>query len=78
MISLTLKDTGAYLGTVDESDLQVLIDQLEEEHKADTDYYICLDTIDMLGQNGGSSHLIQLLQQAVGETDGVEIAWKKG
>lgn len=78
MISLTLKETGTYLGTVEEQDLQVLIDQLEEEHKADTDYFICLDTIDILAENGGSSQLIRLLQQAVGESDGVEIAWTKG
>lgn len=78
MISLKLKDTGTYLGTVEERDLQVLIDQLEEEHKADTDYFICLDTIDILAESGGSSQLISLLKHAIGETDGIEIAWTKG
>lgn len=77
MITLTLKDTGTAVGTVDDQDLQVLIDQLEEEHKADTDYFICMDTIDILAENGASSQLITLLQQAVGDTEGVEIAWTK-
>jgi len=78
MITLSLKDGGAFLGTIDEADLQLLIDQLEEEHGEDTDYYICPATIDILEQNGASPGLVRILKAAVGNSEGVEVAWKKG
>ena len=33
MYTLSLKDGGAFLGTIDDRDLSLLIDQLEEEHE---------------------------------------------
>lgn len=77
MITLSLKDSGTFLGTIDDADLQVLIDQLEEEHDRDTDYYIGPATIDILERNGASAGLVKLLRAAVGESEGVEIAWKR-
>jgi len=76
MITLSLKDSGAFLGTIDEADLQVLVDQLEEERADDTDYYVCPSTIDLLEEAGGSAGLISLLRQAVGDSEGVEVSWK--
>ncbi|MDV3238153.1 MAG: galactosyldiacylglycerol synthase [Gammaproteobacteria bacterium] len=78
MITLSLKESAAFLGTIDEADLQLLVDQLEEEHARDTDYYVCPTTIDILEQNGASMHLVRLLRDAVGDTDGVEVAWSRG
>ncbi len=77
MIKLTLKDTGAFLGTIDEADFQLLLDQLEEEDEGDTDYYITPMTIDMLEESGASPALVRLLRQAVGDSDGVDIVWTK-
>jgi len=77
MITLSLKDSGAFLGTIDEADLQFLIDQLEEECKEDTDYYVCSATIEMLEENGASAGLIKLLKDTVGNSEGVEVSWKK-
>jgi len=77
MITLSLKDKGTVLGTIDESDLKVLIDQLEEESLTDTDYYIRPATIDTLAENGASPGLIRILKDAVGESEGVEISWKR-
>ena len=77
MYTLSLKDTGALLGTIDDADLQVLIDQLEEEHETDTDYYVCPATIEILRERGASRGLLQLLKDAVGSSEGVEVAWKK-
>lgn len=77
MITLSLKDSGAFLGTVEESDLQMLVDLLEEEHSKDTDYYISPETIAYLEAQGASAALVRLLKQAVGVSDGVEIVWTK-
>ena len=71
-----LKDSGRLLGTIDENDVQLLVDQLEEERRQDTDYYIDQDTIVLLAESGASLGLIQLLRDAVGESDGAEISWQ--
>ncbi len=75
MITLSLKENGAVIGTIDEADLHFLIDQLVEETDTDTDYYIDPTTIDFLEQHGAGAELIALLKQAVGDSDGVEITW---
>ena len=77
MFKLTLKDSGAFVGTINDADLQVLIDQLEEEHEDDTDYYICPATLDILEQNGASASLLKILNDAIGDSEGVEVAWQK-
>ena len=77
MISLSLKDTGAFLGTIDEDDLQLLIDQLEEETEEDTGYFISSETIDLLEQQGAGAHLVDMLRRAVGNSEGVEVVWQE-
>jgi hypothetical protein len=77
MVALSLKDGGAFLGTIDETDLQLLIDQLEEEDEQDTDYYISPMTIEILEQGGASPGLIRILKRAVGNSEGVEVVWKE-
>lgn len=77
MFTLSVKDTGALLGTIDDADLQVLIDQLEEEHEQDTDYYVCPATIEILARNGASRSLLNILKDAVGTSEGVDVCWKK-
>ncbi len=75
MITLSLKDSGEVLGEIDESELQFLIDQLEEENEEDTDYYITPATIDMMEEAGAATELIDMLREAVGDSDGVDIEW---
>jgi hypothetical protein len=77
VITLSLKDSGAALGTIDEADLRLLMDQLEEESETDTDYYINAATIDILEESGASAQLIALLKEAVGDTDGVDVVWSE-
>lgn len=77
MFKLTSKETGAFLGAVDAVDLQLLIDQLEEEHEQDKDYYVCPETIKMLQGSGASAALIKILKDAVGNSQGVEVVWAK-
>ena len=76
MYILSIKNSGAFLGTINHSDLEYLIDQLEEEHKNDTDYYICMDTVELLEQSGASSGLVSLLKNALGNSEGIDICWR--
>jgi hypothetical protein len=71
------KNTGAALGEVSESDVQCLIDVLEEEDTKDVDYFIDLDTVDILENNGASEALAELLRTAIGSSAGVDIRWEK-
>jgi hypothetical protein len=77
MIDLYNAATNQKLGSVTEAELQVLIDGLEEESTVDQDYYIDAATIDLLGDGRASDHLLGLLRNAVGSSDGVEIRWER-
>jgi hypothetical protein len=77
VIALSLKDDGTFIGTIDEAELQMLMDQLEEESEEDTDYYIDTATIEMLERNGASDRLIAILREAVGDSDGVDVVWSE-
>ncbi len=77
MVTLSLKDGGAVLGSIGDADLQVLVDQLEEESETDTDYYINGMTVDLLEQNGASPEMVAMLRAAVGDSEGVEIVWSE-
>ena len=71
-------DTGAAIGTISESDLKFLIDNLEEETSDDRDYYLRPETVALLAERGGSAELIELLRSALGDREGVEIRWQRG
>ena len=71
------KKTGALLGTVSDADVQCLIDVLEEEDSKDVDYFIDLDTADILEDNGASMEMMQLLRAAIGASEGVDVRWEK-
>jgi hypothetical protein len=77
MIDLYVSATNQLLGSITESDLQVLVDRLEEESATDQDYYIDQATVDLLGDGRASDHLLGLLRKAVGSTAGVEIRWQR-
>ena len=77
MPRLYMKQDGTFVGTVSESDVKLLIDQLEEEDQSDDDYFIDGPTIDLLEENGASEALVSMLRAAVGDGEGVDIVWKK-
>lgn len=77
MPRLYMKQNNALIGTVSESELKVLIDQLEEEDQTDDDYFIDGPTIDLLEENGASEALVSMLRAAVGDGEGVDVSWKK-
>ena len=71
------KKTNALLGNVSESDIDCLVDVLEEEDSQDVDYFIDLDTVDILEDNGASAELVKLLRAAIGASEGVDVRWEK-
>jgi hypothetical protein len=77
MIDLYNTATNALIGSITESELQVLIGRLEEESSTDRDYYIDQATIDMLGDGSATDHLLQLLRTALGTAEGIEIRWQE-
>jgi hypothetical protein len=78
MIKLYNKDNKSFIGTITEEDLLLLEKVLVEESETDTDYFINPDTIDLIEDSKASPELINLLRAAVGQSDGIEISWKKG
>jgi hypothetical protein len=77
MIELRDKDTKESLGSIDDSELRFLVDELEEDSSTDRDYYIDSDTIDMLKDDGAPKSLTGLLRRILGSRDGVEVLWRR-
>ena len=76
-VRLTNKSTGSALGIVSQEDFQFMVDNLEEESSRDNDYFIDSATVDFLADAGGAVPLLLLLRDAVGSSDGVDIAWEQ-
>lgn len=76
-ILLFERESGRRLGELTEEQFSSLRSMLEEESSADQDYFVSPDVIDYLEENGADAALVQLLRQAVGEGEGIEVAWKK-
>ncbi len=70
------KDTGESIGTITEDQLQFFIDQMEEESDTDQDYYINRDLLNIFKENGIDADFLAMLENALGERDGMEIEWK--
>jgi hypothetical protein len=77
MIQLHDTDTGAWIGTITEDNLQFLIDQLEEESGADQDYYINETTLDIFEKGGADTALVSLLRSALNGRTEMEIRWSR-
>lgn len=75
MIQLYEGESGKLIGTITETDLQFLTDQLEEETLEDQDYYIDLATLVWFEEQGAPPSLVTLLREALGSSEGLEIRW---
>ena len=75
MVELRNKGTSAHIGNISEEDLSFLIDMLEEEGVEDQDYWIDKTTLDYFEENGCGPHLLEMLQEAVGDSEGIDIEW---
>jgi hypothetical protein len=71
------KNSGAHLGEIEGEDLGLMIEQFEEEHSRDRDYFIDQNTIGILEHAGASPRLLALLREAVGTSEGVDIRWEE-
>ena len=63
------------VGEISEDQLDFLIDNLEEEWSNDRDYFLNRAMIDMLATRGADAALLQLLREAIGDKEEVEILW---
>lgn len=77
MIKLYNKDNNSFIGTITEEDLKSLEKVLVEESDIDTDYYINPDTVELIEETKASPELVKLLRAAVGESEGIEISFKR-
>ena len=77
MIKLHDKNTQELIGEINEIQLQFLIDELVEEDSADQDYYINRDQLIQFEEKGGDKTLIQMLRDALGTRDDMDIIWTK-
>ena len=69
-------DTEADIGVISAAQLAFLVEQLEEEHEEDQDYYIDRDTLELLSDNGADPELLALLEKAIGDDESMDIAWE--
>lgn len=76
MPKLIRLDTGDDIGTISDDQLKFLVEQLEEEHDEDKDYFIDRDTIELLSDNGADPELLAMLEKSMGDDDQMDIAWE--
>ena len=77
MIKLHDKNSQELIGEVNEKQLQFLIDELVEEDDTDQDYYINRDQLEQFEKKGADEALIQMLRDALGTRDDMDIVWSK-
>jgi hypothetical protein len=69
-------DTGDAIGDITDKQLAFLVEQLEEEHDEDQDYYVDRDTLELMSDNGIDPELLAMLEKAIGDDDSMDIAWE--
>jgi processive 1,2-diacylglycerol beta-glucosyltransferase len=77
MVILKNKSNGQWIGSITDDQLQFLIDQLEEESKTDQDYWLNAAMIEIMEEKGADKSLIDLLRNALGSNEDLEIIWSK-
>jgi hypothetical protein len=77
MVKIFNKDSGEYIGDITETQLQFLINNLEEETDDDVDYYINIPTIDSFRELGAEAGLIDILLKGLGNKEDMEIRYEK-
>ena len=75
MPKLIRLDTGDEIGAIDDAHLKFLVEQLEEEHDDDKDYFIDRDTLELLSDNGADPDLLALLEKGLAGDDEMTISW---
>ena len=70
-------DTDETIGQINEKQKQFLVDMLEEEDDADTEYFIDQDTLELFSDNNCDPELLAMLESALDDgEEGVDIGWE--
>ncbi|KFN50201.1 hypothetical protein [Arenimonas composti] len=82
MFRISLKGSRTTLGDIGEADLKILVDQFEEEHSNDRDYFVNADSLQLLVEAGISPDFADMLRIALanagaGDGDGIDIVWQR-
>lgn len=77
MITLKNKDTGQHIGSLSEAELQYLIDELEEEHSEDKDYWLNRTQLQIMKEKGADPAFIAMLESALGGNEDMEVVWER-
>lgn len=77
MIYLYEKESNRLLGSINEAQLQFLIEQLEEEWDEDQDYAITPLLVEMFENEKVDPELVSLLKEALGNKTEIEVIWKR-
>ena len=78
MIAVSNKESGESVGSLTDSQLQILINHLVKTDPDDQDYYIDRRTIDLI-KAVAADHVsvVEMLERALGDRDGVDIVWTR-
>lgn len=76
MASLYLKTSSKLLYELSDGDLQSLQNTMEEESSKDQDYFINLNTVEMIMNAGATEGLVNALTKAIGESEGIDVEWR--
>jgi hypothetical protein len=75
---INLYDTHKrHLGAITDTQLQFLMDSMEEESTTDQDYYLEAATIDYLEARGADQELVLFLRRILGDHDGLTVRWER-
>ena len=76
MPTLFLKDSNQIITELSDADLGHMVAVMEEESSKDTDYFIDLNTVDMLKDAGASDAVTSALESAIGDSEGIDVVWR--
>lgn len=76
MPTLYLKDSNQFLAEISDADLAHMVNVMEEESSTDKDYFIDLNTVDLLKGAGASEQLTTTLESAVAGSEGIDVVWR--
>lgn len=75
MVKLFEKDRERLVAEITEDQFRFLADHLEEEADSDRDYYLNIDTLDYLEEEGADPELMGALRRAMEGREEMEIRW---
>lgn len=77
MIELYDNESGDLVGEITGEQLRFLIAELEEASESDRDYFLHAATLEALEDAGADDQLLELLHDALGDGEGMEIRWEE-